>query len=150
MALKRINLNDVFKFVSVYDEAIDKEKSDLDAFLKDRDYKKLVFKENQQPTIFLIKNISVKKEKEIREGHFSWQPQGTDKDGKPVPPKIVINDEIGLLIKYFEACVHEIEEYQNGQWVKSKTSVDEWSTNIVIEIGSFIMTRNTLSDTEKK
>jgi len=151
MAIRRLDPNEVFKFVSMSDEAIDTEKSDMKAFRQDRDYKKLTIKEGMQPTFFLVKNIGARKEKEVKEGHFAWEPQGVDeKTGQPLPAKLKINDETGLTIKYFEAAVQEVEEFKDGQWVKSKTTVDEWPSHIVSEVGAFIMTRTSMAASVKK
>lgn len=151
MAIKRLDPNEIFRFVSKNDDSIDTEKSDMNEFLNTRDYKKLAFKEGMQPTFFLVKNIGARKEKEIKEGHFVWTPQGFDeKTNKPRPAKLDINDESGLVIKYFEAGVSEVEEYKDGQLTKIKTTVDEWPSHIISEVGSFIMIRTNMAGDQKK
>lgn len=151
MALKRIDPNEVLKVVSIKDDAIDLEKSDIKAYESDRDYKKhLVFKEGMQPTLLLVKNIGTKKNKELTSGHFEWIPQGTNEDGTPKPAKVDMKDQEGLVIKYFESAVSEVEDFDNGNWVKKKTNPDEWPPFVVAEIGSFVMIRTSLGDDQKK
>lgn len=151
MAIKRLDPNEIFRFVSKHDDSIDTEKSDMNEFSNTRDYKKLVFKEGMQPTFFLVKNIGARTEKEIKDGHFVWTPQGIDEKTKePKPAKLDVKDESGLVIKYFEAGVSEVEDYKDGQLIKMKTTVDEWPSHIVSEIGSFIMMRTNMAVGQKK
>lgn len=151
MAVKRLDPNAVLKIVSIKDEAIDLDKSNVEAYLKHRDYKRdLVFKEGMQPTLFLVRNILTTKNKEIEKDHYIWEPQGVDpKTGKPLPATLKIEDQPGLVLKYFEAGCKEIEEFKDGQWVKESITVDSFSPAIVEEIGSFIYLRSKLGDRQK-
>lgn len=146
MAIKLIDPNQITRVVSISDEAIDRERSNLIEYKKDYDYKKhLKFKEGQQPTLFLLKNILPTKNQEITEGHYVWETP--KEEGQKAEMKMKKQGE--LILKYFSAACETIEQWENGQWIPYTVKVDNFSPGIVMEIGGLVMLRTTISGAEK-
>jgi hypothetical protein len=146
MAIKRVDPKAVVKIVSITDEAIDVEKSNLKAFSEDRDINHLIFREGQFPTIFHVGNVLAEKQAELKSKHYEIIPPSIDKDGKQVKAKVKVKDESLMMIEYFKAGVKKMEE--NG--VLEDPNVEEIPFAVLEEIGSYVMLRATIGDKQKK
>jgi hypothetical protein len=146
MAIKRINPKATVKLVSVTDDAIDYEKSDLKAYGTSLNLEHVKFKDGAVPTYFIAQNISVPNQIDITEKHYKIIPPSRDADGKEIPAKVDVTDRTNMLLKYFEAAVKEVEE--DGK--VSSIMMDELHPIVVQEIGSYVMLRTTVGDELKK
>lgn len=142
-----------YSLVSVLDPAIDKGQSDLDAYEDgySYDHTKLVFKENQLPTIFCCKPLSNK----TMAGLFDKMMKGT-KSGEV---EVSIHQAALMAFRY---GVYDIENLpgfdSNLHLQKGNPSLikEKWLENsalpidVIIEIGSVILAKSRLSEAERK
>jgi len=144
MAIEKIDPKKVRKIVSIQDEAIDKEASDMDKYEKTYNLDYVKIKEGAMPTYFLVKNVTSSAQAEIQEEHFQVElPDPEDKDGKPQIKQL---KQTEMLIKYFK---HGCSSYEENGKVE-KCDVDLFPFSIVQEIGGFVMLRTAVGDDEKK
>ncbi|MCH9664413.1 MAG: hypothetical protein K0U41_01015 [Gammaproteobacteria bacterium] len=152
MALQKINPEEIKRMVSLADPAIDVEAmgaEGLKDYIKEYDYNKLIIKEGQHPTIFLVKNIGAQEEARIKQDHQRIEyPGAKELKGKKKPtmddlkPKIKQINQKEMIIKYFDAACSQYEE--EGK-VYSCTSKD-FPLRIVEEIGNYITLRSAFGD----
>jgi len=147
MAIKLIDPNAVVRLISIQDEAVDLENSDVKAYGNTLNLKHIKFLEGMTPTFFLTKNINPITQAEINEVHYQFTPVGNDKTtGKPLPPQVDVVSRGSMMVKYFTEGVKQIEE--NG--VARDFVIAEIPGPIIQEIGSYVMTRSNLGDDQKK
>lgn len=146
MAIRRIDPNFRKKVVSAMDEAIDVENSDMKSYAQTLDEKHIKFHKDQKPTYFLVKPIDPMSELEITEVHQKITPPGIDKDGKPTRISIHFDRQSEMSLKYFKACVTEVEE--DGKIIPVK--FEEFPMAVLQEIGSYAMLYAKLGDQQKK
>lgn len=145
MALRRLDPKAVFKLVSVTDEAVDMEKSDLPAYARTGDMKHVAIKDGEKPTVFHCRQIDPITMAEIDAEHikFVMQPK---KDGKEQPPIVKTVNNASRLVKIFRASLLHIEE--EGKDVKVQW--DEFPSEVSQEIGSYVNVLMQLGHLEKK
>jgi len=147
MAIHRLDPKAVKKVVSAMDDAIDPVKSNFVDYAQTLDLKHLVFKEGMKPTFFLIRCIDPIKELKINEAHQRITPPHIDeKTQKATKAKVEFVHEGEMSLKYFEACVKEVEE--DGKI--SPIQTNELSLTILQEIGSFAMLYSKVGENLKK
>jgi hypothetical protein len=134
--LKRVDPNKVSKVVSLSDEAIDAEKSDLKSYRETADISKLVIKDGQHPTYFLAKPISHVDKVNIDNEHFDFV---IGPDNKPT---VKIKNGSMMSHKFFQHCVKQVEE--NGKI--SDVKPDDFTSNVIQEIGSYCQILATLGN----
>lgn len=144
--IKRIDPNATIKLVSVTDEAIDSEKSDLKSYAGTLDLKHIVVKDGLQPTYFVVGNISNKDQSTIKNEHSRLIAPSIDKEGKQVHGRMVNLDEAGMYVKYFDKGVKKLIE--DGKDVS--VSIDEIPFMVIQEVGSYVWLRTIVGDRLKK
>ena len=151
MSIAKIDPKQTIKIVSVLDDAIDTEKSNMENYEENYDLKDLKFLEGQFPTYFIIKNILSTSQVIIQQDHLKVElpdikpGQRLSKDDvKKVKVKQV--DQGQMLIKYFKEGCQKYEE----EGKQFDCDPDLFSSQIIQEIGSFIMLRSSLGDKRKK
>ncbi|MDZ4810756.1 MAG: hypothetical protein SGI96_21175 [Bacteroidota bacterium] len=146
MAIVRINPNARFKLVSSTDSAIDRDKcpkikseasGEQLKYSESLSLEDLVFFEDKKPTYFVCRNLTATEQVALYKNHQQFDVEKR---------KVVHNDMQTLLLKIFEACCKEVED----DGVKSAIGVDEVPYEVVQELGSSILVRMSLGDTEKK
>ena len=154
MSLKKVNLNSIFKTISIQDSAIDREATGEDNLKKFEDCHEmnlLKLKEDEKPTFFLINNITPEDQLEIQEEHYKivmpeFTQEMSKEEMKKIKPTMKQEKPGQMLIKYFKAGCKKIEE--NG--VISECNANDWPLSVLQEIGGLIMTRSVIGDEEKK
>lgn len=154
MAIKFIQPTEVIKVVSMSDEAIDKEKSNLAEYQIDYDIKHLVFVENLKPTYFVISNLKSTDLVQIQAEHFiAEMPKATPgmslEDLKKMKVQIKPVKQGEMLVKYFKGGCKKIID--DGKEIEVTDDFTDTVPPMVIqEIGSLVMSRALLSDSKKK
>ena len=146
MAIKRVNPSAITKVISITDDAVDRENSDIEAYATSLDLKFLKLKEGISPTYFLIKHLAVLQQIEIKDAHYKLTPPSKDLEGKKVAASMSINHQSEMLCKYFEACVKFIEE--DGKEIP--VGINEFNSTVVQEVGSYCMLSTQIGDQLKK
>jgi len=148
--LKKIDPTKEIKTVSIMDSSIDKEatgEENLKKFEDSHDLALLKFKEGDEPTYFIIKNIDPEAQLEIQEAHYVVEmpelKEGMKKED--IKPKITQKNTSKMMLTYFRSGCSEIEE----AGVRSKIDIKELPLSVIQEIGGFIMIRSSLGDDEK-
>jgi len=154
VAINFIKMNETKKVVSVQDDAIDKEKSDMVAYSKEYDISHLVFIDGQTPDFFVINNVSSSDLVAIQQDHYVTEiapikPGATLEEMKrnQVIIKPVKTGE--MLIKYFSKGCKAIHSGTKVTAV-DEALIDTIPSTILQEIGSYIMMRSTVSESKKK
>lgn len=159
MSIKRVKRDAVFELVSVKDDAIDLEKSDTKAYKKTLDTGHLVFKEGQKPTLFLVKGMPHLRRAELDDEHVKVElPEDPDqleamqKGGAGAPkPKVRIERQSELTVKYFEECVQGVKEFNGTEYVETKgVRAEEFSGDVVQDIGDQCQVLSRLGEPLKK
>ena len=146
MAIRRLDPNSRKKVVSVMDEAVDIEASNMNQYATTLDLKHIKFVEGKHPTYFIVKSIDPISETEIQEVHHKFIPPSVTKEGEKIGAKVTIERHKEMALKYFKFCVMEVEE--NGKVLPIK--FDEFSADVLQEIGSYAMLYCRLGDQLKK
>ena len=145
MGVQRIDPKSEFKYVSIYDEAIDKEKSNLEEYQKNFDKKHLVLKEDIYPDYFLLKNLSARDYSNLISKYMKIDiitQQVTQKDDSNIL-------EMGY--ETFNMACKEIESTnEKGESTKERVNADQFPKHIVEEVSKVIMDRANLGAEEKK
>ena len=148
--LERIDPKKVIKTVCSQDPAIDLDNSDMESFEKTHDLKFLKFKQGEEPTYFIIKNVMTMDQARIQQEHYKIKMPDTSKlHGKELAeakPQIEQVGQSEMMIKYFECGCEEIEEAGK----KSKVDPNMFPFSVIQEIGGYIMVRTAVGDDEKK
>lgn len=153
MGIKFIDPKAVTKIVSMSDDAIDKENSDLVLYQETYDIKHLKFIEGEKPTYFMIGNIGSTDLVQIQQDHYVTEmpklAPGEVLDMKTFKPKITPVKTGEMLVKYFRHGVKKIIT-ENQELIMSDDLLDTIPSIVLQEIGAFIMQRSFLNDSKKK
>lgn len=154
MGIKFIDPNYVIKVVSISDDAIDTEKSDLAEYQASYDVKHLKFLEGQVPTYFEIHNVGSSELVQIQEVHYLTEmpkilPGMSMEEMKNLKVKVTPVKTGEMLIKYFKAGCKKIIDGKKEIEVTDAV-VDTVPSIVLQELGSFIMGRALLSEAKKK
>ena len=136
------------------DEAIDKEKSDINEYASSYDTKHLVFKEGETPTYFIVNNVGSTELVEIQQDHFKTElPQMvagmTAAAMKNMKVKVVQVKTGEMLVKYFKAGCKKYKDGTTEVEIDDEV-LDTIPPMVIQEIGSYIMGRSILTESKKK
>ena len=154
MAIRFLQPLDVLKIVSVTDDAIDREKSNLNLYQENYELKDLVFKEGEKPTFFLISNLKSTDLVTIQSDHYIAEmpkitPGMTKEQMAGMKVKVTPVRQGEMLVKYFKSGVQKLID--NDKEIElTDDLVDTIPPNIIQEIGALVMSRSILTDTKKK
>lgn len=144
--IKRIDPKAVAKVVSVSDDAIDLEGSNVKAYAESLDLSFLKFKEGIKPTFFLLKNLGARRQAELKNKYYAIKPPEMGADGKLTKAQVEIKDQTNMLLEYFESCISQVEE--DGK--VTSITLDEVDFLTVQEVGGYAMLYATIGDKLKK
>jgi len=140
MSVNRLDLKSEHKYVSLKDDAIDEEKSKLDEYKKDYDIKHLVYVPNKHPTFFILRNVSAPQYTALLSEHLKY-----DFNKNHMVTKEDSN-MFGMSYELFSISCKQIEE--NGK--RESITAEEFSGDVLQEVGAVIMDLSKLGETEKK
>lgn len=159
MSIKRVKRDATFDLVCIKDDAIDLEKSDTKAYKKTLDQSHLKFKDGMKPTLFVVKGISQLKRAEFDDAHVKVDlpddPEALEAmsrgDKGAVKPRVRIERQSELTVRYFEECVVAVKEFVDGQYVETKgLKADDFPAAAVQDIGDQCMVLSSLGEPTKK
>lgn len=154
MAIKKINIKKQIRFISVTDDAIDREKSDLDSYQNHYDEfavnKYIVFKDGMQPTWFTRGILSSTQRSAIQDKHQKYELRGET--------KYVYVNSGAMAEDYFRYVIKNIEdpdivfetEKIGGVDVVHHNIVKVMSDRLLQEVAVLVLRDNQLSEEEKK
>ena len=154
MSIKFVKVGNEEKIVSLHDDAIDREKSDMVSYQEDYDVKKLVFKDGMKPTYFVIRNVGSTNLVEIQQDHYKTVVPKIEAGMSPeqirslkVTVEPVKQGE--MIIKYFKAgCKKYIDNDIENEITDDV--LEQIPPAIIQEIGSLVMVRSILNTSKKK
>jgi len=154
MGIKFLEPSSTIQVVSMQDDAIDKENTDMVEYAKTYDFSLLKFLPGEQPTIFIVKNVMSIELVSIQQDHYIAEiPEITPdmtleqmKNNK-ITVKPVKTGE--MLVKYFKGGCESI--IINGKKEQLTDALLNTVPPMVLqELGSFIMMRSMLTNSKKK
>lgn len=153
MSVKRVKRDATFDLVSIHDDAVDKDNSDVKAYKRSLNRSSLKTHEGQMPTLFVVKNITQLKRAEFDDEHVKIvMPDNIEEMGenKKVRPKVTIDNSAQLVVKYFNECVVAVKEWDGSKYVESKqVSADEFPSRVVQDIGDQCQVLSSLGEPVK-
>lgn len=153
MGIKFINPKTLTKIVSISDEAIDREKSDMVKYLETYEIEHLKFTEGEVPTYFVIGNLGSTEIIQIQQEHYITEmPKiiaGQTINPANFKPKIIPVKTGEMLLKYFKFGVRKIIDGKNEMEVTEEI-MDTIPSTILQEVGALIMGRSYLTESKKK
>lgn len=154
MGIKLLDPQSEIKIVSITDDAIDKENSDLVEYSKNYDVSLLKFFPDIVPTFFSIKNVMSTELVQIQQDHYKAEipeitPGMTPEELKNTKIKVTPVKTGEMLVKYFK---YGVDSMIDGSTVTKLTDdiINRIPPHIIQEIGSFIMMRSMPSSSKKK
>lgn len=154
MGIKFIDPNATKKVVSITDDAIDKDSSDLAAYQEDYDIKHLKFLEGSLPTYFIITNVGSTELTVIQQDHYKTEVPPmlageTLEDMKNKKVKVTAVRQGEMMIRYFRAGCKKLID-GTKEVVITDELAETLPPNIFQELGSLILQRSILPDSKKK
>lgn len=153
MAIRKLDPKATTKLVSLKDEAVDVENSDLKAYAETLDISAIKFKEGQKPTIFIAKNVPASVFAELNDRHYKVDDVTVEekdlKTGKTKAPRIKLIDQTQMMLSYFTHGISGIEEDGKTQDMTDDLA-DTIPHDIKNEIGGYVFRRTNLGDKLKK
>ena len=140
MALSKIDPKNRYKYVSLNDPAIDLENSDLEKYKESKDIKYLVFKNEEYPTYFLLRDLTSREKTEVMSKYMRVDILKGEMIQREDTNALMMSHEV------FDMCCKEIEEQEKLEKIVS----DNFDSQIVQEISNVCMEKSALSSTEKK
>jgi hypothetical protein len=140
MAIKKIDINAEHKYVSLADDAIDREKSNLEEYAKDFNIKHLVFDPTKQPTFFILKNLSADQYSKLISTFMRFDFKTGGLVGKED------GDIMAMSFSAFEMGCKELED--GGK--RSPANFKELPMSVVQEVSNAVMGLAQLNESEKK
>lgn len=154
MSVKFLSFGEVLKAVSISDDAIDRVNSDLKAYQQSYDVTHLKFLEGKSPTYFNLSNVAGPDLVVIQQDHYRTElpemKQGmTTEELQNLKVKVIPVEQGMMLVKYFKAACKSITD-GGKEIMVTEEIINSIPSNILQELGSFVMTRNTLGEAKKK
>lgn len=154
MSVKKLKRDSTFELISIYDDAVDQEKSDLKGYKKTLNASLLVIKEGEKPTLFLTRVISQLKRAEFDDDHIKVTlPDDIEelrRDKAPIRPKVTVENNAQLVVKYFAECVVGTKEWDGQKYVEDrKCDFDDFPSRVVQDLGDQAMILSQLGEPQK-
>jgi len=154
MGIKFLSFTTILPAVSISDDAIDKENSDIKAYQQDYDVAHLKFKEGLTPTYFNLSNVPGPDLVVIQQDHYvtelpAVKPGMTMEEMQHLKVSVKAVNQGMMLVKYFKAACKTITD--SGKTIEVNEEVLKTvPPSVLQELGSYVMARTILSDSKKK
>lgn len=156
------------KIVSIKDPAIDRDKSDLEAYAKTKDLSHLKFKDGEEPSFFVLGSIPYHLKNKIRDGGISYSTSVVAPEDSPASVHLNLNQMYAEAVKYalkdwtnvrdqngntVELELRKTGKYPNGDY-RTEVSVKSLqilsNIGILNELGSYVIDINEIAEEERK
>lgn len=151
--IKRLKPDSKHELISTLDDAVSSEGTNVDMYRKTLDTAHLRILKDKHPTLFVVQPPSHDMKIAFEEEHVKVesvelrQPVAGAKAPDPQKPRVRFDNYQGMLLKYFNACVKGVKQWdeKKGAYVEEPVgSPDEFPYAVVQDVGGMCMALSSL------